>query len=134
MRGLIILFILLGFPTLEIYVLIKLSDFIGWWMLLWLVASAALGSRLVQQAGAMVPQRLFAALQSGHSPGLALLFSFRTVLAGLLLIFPGVVSDVLALILLLLPGPKTPRPTAAANDENVIEGDWERVDERDRLR
>ncbi|HUW51476.1 MAG TPA: FxsA family protein [Sulfuricella sp.] len=128
------MFILLGFPALEIYVLIKLSGFIGWWLLLWLLASAALGSWLVREAGAMVPQRLFAALQSGHSLSLALLFSFRTVLAGLLLIFPGIVSDFLALILLLLPPPKVPGPPAAANDENIIEGDWERVDDRDRLR
>ncbi|MDD5240577.1 MAG: FxsA family protein [Sulfuricella sp.] len=134
MRGLIILFILLGFPALEIYVLIKLSGFIGWWLLLWLLSSAVLGGWLVREAGVTVPQRLFAALQSGHSLSLALLFSFRTVLAGLLLIFPGVVSDVLALLLLLLPHPKAPRPPAAANDENVIEGDWERVDDRDRLR
>lgn len=133
MRGLIILFILLGFPTLEIYVLIKLSDSIGWWLLLWLLSSAVLGGWLLREAGIMVPQRLFAALQSGHSLSLALLFSFRTVLAGLLLIFPGIVSDVLALLLLLLPHPKAPRPPAAANDENVIEGDWERVDDRDRL-
>jgi UPF0716 protein FxsA len=134
MRGLLFLIILLGFPTLEIYVLIKLSDFIGWWLLLVLLSGVVLGSRLVQEAGAMVPQRLFAALQSGHSPSLALLFGFRTVLAGLLFIFPGIISDALALLLLLLPAPKTPAPPAAANDENVIEGDWERVDDRDRLR
>lgn len=133
MRGLLFLIILLGFPALEIYVLVKLSGFIGWWLLLLLLSGVALGSRLVQEAGATVPQRLFAALQSGHSLSLALLFSFRTVLAGLLLIFPGVISDFLALILLLLPPPKTPAPPVAANDENVIEGDWERVDDRDRL-
>ena len=130
MRGLIFLIILLGFPALEIYVLIKLSGVIGWWLLLLLLMGVVLGGRLVREGGAMVPQRLFAALQSGHAPSLALLFSFRTVLAGLLLIFPGVVSDFLALILLFLPSPKMP---VAANDENVIEGDWERVEDRDRL-
>lgn len=133
MRGLLFLIILLGFPALEIYVLIELSGFFGWWLLLLLLSGVALGSRLIQEAGATVPQRLFAALQSGHSLSLALLFGFRTVLAGLLLIFPGIVSDFLALILLLLPAPKTPVPPAAANDENVIEGDWERIDDRDRL-
>lgn len=131
MRGFLILFILLGFPALEIYVMVRLSDTIGWWLLPWLLSSAVLGGWLVREAGAMVPLKLFAALQSGHSPILALLFSFRTVLAGLLLIFPGVVSDFIALILLLLPGPKIRAP-AAANDE-VIEGEWTRVNERDKL-
>ncbi len=132
MRGLLILIILLGFPTLEIVVLLKLADVIGWWLLVWLLAGAVWGGWLVREAGAMVPLRLFAALQSGHSLSLALLLGFRNVLAGLLLIFPGVVSDVLALILLLLPSPKGPSPPPAA-DDGVIEGDWRRVEERDRL-
>ncbi|MDD5330986.1 MAG: FxsA family protein [Sulfuricella sp.] len=132
MRGLLILIILLGFPTLEIVVLLKLAGVIGWWLLVWLLASAVWGGWLVRGAGAMVPLRLFAALQSGHSLSFALLYSFRTVLAGLLLIFPGIVSDVLALILLLLPSPKVPGPSPVA-DDGVIEGDWRRVEERDRL-
>lgn len=133
MRGFLILLILLGFPALEIYVLAKLAGTLGWWLLLWLLSAAVLGGWLVREAGAMVPQRLFIALQSGHSPSLALLLSFRTVLAGLLLIFPGVVSDFLALFLLLLPQPKAPRQPAATEEDGVIEGDWKRVDEHDRL-
>lgn len=133
MQGFLILLILLGFPALEIYLLAKLAGVFGWWLLLWLLAAAAWGGRLVGEAGATVPLRLFAALQSGHSLSLALLLSFRTVLAGLLLIFPGVVSDFLALILLLLPQPKAPRRPPAAEDDSVIEGDWRRVDEHDRL-
>lgn len=133
MQGFLILLILLGFPALEIYVLAKLAGTFGWWLLLWLLAAAALGGWLVREAGATLPLRLLAALQSGHSPSLALLFGFRTVLAGLLLIFPGVVSDFLALLLLLLPQPKAPRRPAAAEDGGIIEGDWKRVDEHDRL-
>ena len=37
MRVLLILFILLGFPALEIFVLAKLAGSIGWWLLLWLI-------------------------------------------------------------------------------------------------
>lgn len=132
MRGFSILFILLGFPALEIYVMVWLSGTIGWWLLAWLLASAILGGWLVRESGAMVPMKLFAAMQAGHSPSLALLSSFRTVLAGLLLIFPGAVSDVIALLLLLIPSPKIRMPEAA-NDE-VIEGEWKRVNEHDKLR
>lgn len=59
------------------------------------------------------------------------MIGFRTVMAGLLLIFPGVVSDFLALILLLLPYPKATMPPAANDD--VIDGEWTQVNEHDRL-
>lgn len=131
MRALILL-ILLGFPALEIYVLAKLAETVGWWLVPWLLSSAIVGGWLVRRAGAMVPLQLVAALQSGHSLSLSLLISFRTVLAGLLLIFPGVISDFLALILLLLPHPKATMPPAANDDS--IDGEWTRVDEHDKLR
>jgi len=132
MRTLLILLILLGFPALEIYVLAKLAGTVGWWLLPWLLSSAIVGGWLVREAGAMLPLRLFASLQAGHSLSLSLLIGFRTVLAGILLIFPGVVSDFLALILLLLPHPKVTLPTAATDD--VIDGEWKRVNEHDKLR
>lgn len=132
MRALLILLILLGFPALEIYVLAKLAGTIGWWLLPWLLSSAIVGGWLVRDAGAMLPLRLLGALQSGHSLSLSLLIGFRTLLAGILLIFPGVVSDFLALVLLLLPHPKATLPTAANDD--VIDGEWTRVNERDKLR
>lgn len=132
MRTLIILLILLGFPALEIYVMAKLAGTVGWWLLPWLLSSALVGGWLVREAGAMLPLRLFAALQAGHSLSFSLLIGFRTVLAGVLLIFPGVVSDFLALLLLLLPHPKITLPTAANDD--VIDGEWTRVNERDKLR
>ncbi len=132
MRALLILLILLGFPALEIYVLAKLAGTVGWWLLPWLLSSAIVGGWLVRDAGAMLPLRLLGALQSGHSLSLSLLIGFRTLLAGILLIFPGVVSDFLALVLLLLPHPKATLPTAANDD--VIDGEWTRVNERDKLR
>lgn len=132
MRTLLIFLILLGFPALEIYVLAKLAGTVGWWLLPWLLSSAIVGGWLVREAGAMVPLQLVAALQSGHSLSFSLLISFRTVLAGLLLIFPGVISDFLALILLLLPHPKATMPSAANDD--VIDGEWTRVNEHDKLR
>lgn len=132
MRFLLILLILLGFPALEIYASARVAEIIGWWLLPWLLASAIVGGWLVREAGAMVPLRLFAALQSGHSLSLALLLGFRSVLAGLLLILPGVVSDLLAVILLLLPHPTAIAPPPA--NDGVIEGEWRQVNERDKLR
>lgn len=132
MRGFFILSILLGFPALEIFATFRVAQIIGWWLLPWLIASAVVGGWLIREAGVMVPVKLFAALNAGHNLNLALLDSFRTVLAGLLLIFPGVASDFLALILLLLPRPKI-SPQATSRDDGIIEGEWTRVNERDRL-
>ncbi|MCL4471383.1 MAG: FxsA family protein, partial [Gammaproteobacteria bacterium] len=116
MRGFFILSILLGFPALEIFATFRVAQIIGWWLLPWLIASAVVGGWLIREAGVMVPVKLFAALNAGHNLNLALLDSFRTVFAGLLLIFPGVASDFLALLLLLLPHPKM-SPQAASRDD-----------------
>lgn len=138
MRGSLILFILLGFPVLEIFTLVQLADVIGWWLLAWVIASALAGALLLREAGFAIPARLFAALQAGHSLNFALLDSFRTVAAGVLLIFPGVISDFLALILLLLPHPKVSRPASPPpKDGGAIEGEWREAkdgDDHHRLR
>ena len=55
--------------------------------------------------------------------------SARTVLAGLFLIFPGVVSDLIALTLLLLPGPRVVTESVARRDPHgtLIEGEFRRT-------
>jgi UPF0716 protein FxsA len=63
-----------------------------------------------------------------------MLWPLRFMLAGVLLIFPGVFSDLIALVLLLpLRGPDLGagmggEPPRAAND-SVIEGEFSRVDD-----
>jgi len=83
--------------------------------------------------------RLFSALQSGQPLGYAMLDSLRTLFAGVLLIFPGVVSDFVALVLLLLPRPKAsgPAPRNASPSRNsspdgdvIIEGEWQREEDK----
>lgn len=131
MRFLLILFILLGFPAVEIFVLAKLAGAIGWWLLLWLILSAFAGWTLIQEEKLAMFGRLFSSLQSGQPLGFAVLDSLRTMIAGVLLIFPGVVSDAIALILLLLPRPKvSQRPAATAEEEIIIEGEWQREEEK----
>lgn len=127
MRGFLILVILLGFPVLEIFTLVRLADVIGWWLLVWLLFAAIAGWSLLREAGFAAPARLLLALQSGQTLGVSLLYGFVPVIAGILLIFPGVISDVIALILLLLSPPgrrKAPPP----QDDGVIEGEWRKMD------
>ncbi|HXZ48988.1 MAG TPA: FxsA family protein [Usitatibacter sp.] len=107
--------ILLGFPLLEGVVLVRLSQTLGWWWVLaWVLLSACAGMALIKEARFTLLARLAAGLAEGEFSIAALSQSGRTVLAGLLLIFPGVVSDFIAVTLLLLPAPRVPVRQPAA--------------------
>lgn len=127
MPGFFILAILLAFPVLEIYTLVQVGHLIGWWLPLWLIVAAILGARLLREAQLSFVFRLFDGLQRGQGLPAALFGSGRNILAGLLLIFPGLISDALALILLLLPS-APPDPPAGPREDGVIEGEFRRED------
>lgn len=67
--------------------------------------------------------RLAVAVQNGQSPFAAIRDSGRTLLAGLLLIIPGVLSDVIALVLLLLPNKADRVNPRSTSDDGIIEGE-----------
>lgn len=134
----LILGILMGFPVLEgavIYSLAAGPNGHGGWVLAWLAFAAAAGVVLIKEARFSLVTRLGAALAQGRFSLAAIIDSFRTVLAGLLLIFPGIVSDVMALMLLLLPvrepafeparATRTQRGVRMGAD-GVIEGEFRR--------
>jgi UPF0716 protein FxsA len=120
--------ILLGFPLLEAVVLVRLSETMGWWVLAWVVLAACAGMALIKEARFALVARLAAGFAQGSFSIAALTDSARTVIAGLLLIFPGVVSDLIALTLLLLPSPRAvsehhERPSRGT----LIEGEFRRT-------
>jgi UPF0716 protein FxsA len=126
---LLLIAILLGFPLLEALVLVRLSQTLGWWVLAWVVLSACAGMALIKEARFTLLARLAAGLAEGEFSISALSHSARVVLAGLLLIFPGVVSDLIAITLLLLPGPRVaahPGTRRPARGE-LIEGQFRRT-------
>ena len=100
---LLLIGILLGFPLLEAVVLVRLTQTLGWWMLAWVILSACAGIALIKEARFALLARLAAGVAHGQFSIAALTDSARTVLAGLFLIYPGVLSDVIAVMLLLLP-------------------------------
>ena len=120
--------ILLGFPLLEAVVLVRLSETLGWWILAWVVLAACAGMALIKEARFALVARLGAELAEGRFSIVALTDSARTVLAGILLIFPGVVSDLIALTLLLLPGPRLVESTSRRERNGTfIEGEFRRT-------
>jgi len=121
--------ILLGFPLLEITLLVRLSQTLGWWILAWVVLAACAGMALIKEARFALLARLAAGFAHGSFAIAALTDSARTVIAGLFLIFPGVVSDLIALTLLLLPGPKAIVETGSIREMrgSVIDGEFRRT-------
>ena len=100
----LIIGLLIGFPLAEgtlLYHLAAGPAGHGGWVLAWLVFAAMAGIALIKQARFSLISRLTTALSQGQFSLAAFIDSFRTVLAGLLLIFPGVISDVMAMVLLL---------------------------------
>ena len=116
------------FPALEAMGIFWLAARIGWWVVVWLVLAAFAGLTLIRFERAAWSMRLLSTLQSGSPLGASLFASGRVFIAGGLLLFPGFISDILAVILLLLPGTQIKRSAAvprAANDD-VLEGEFRR--------
>jgi UPF0716 protein FxsA len=126
---LLLLVILLGFPFLEAVVLVRLSQTLGWWVLAWVVLAACAGVALIKEARLAMVARLAAGLAQGHFSINALTDSARTVIAGLLLIFPGVVSDLMAITLLLLPSRDAMQESVSRRGGRgaLIEGEFRRT-------
>lgn len=125
--------ILMGFPLLEGAVLYRLAagpDGHGGWVLAWLLFAAIAGVVLIKEARLSLVTRLAQAVSMGQFSLSAFIDSFRTVLAGLLLIFPGIISDVLALAVLLVPirEPVLNAGNArkSARQNSVIDGEFRR--------
>jgi len=134
MRVLLGMIIVLSFPALEIYTLVQIYHYIGWWVIALLAAGMLTGWLLIVGERLAFFARMSMTLQAGGSPLRALIDSGRTMIAGALFIFPGVISDVLALLVLLLPlrliGGRSRQPADSASD--VIEGEYRR-EQDDRL-
>lgn len=146
MRFPLIGLLLLMFPILEIWSLIKLAALYGWWVLFYVVLMAMLGWRLIQDEKLLFAGRMMQNLTQDTSIGAALFGTAKNMFAGVLLIIPGVITDVLAVILLLIPSAgsgkasfgkntvdektdaKFAQGNKAANDD-VIEGEFRREDD-----
>ncbi len=129
---LILTLALLAFPIAEIWILVNLFQQYGWWVLLYLVAMVLLGLQLIRDEKLLFSGRVMQSLSQGGNPLKAMFGSARNIVAGILLIIPGVISDLIAVVILLIPVDKsaiksTTFKQQAANDD-VIEGEFHRED------
>jgi UPF0716 protein FxsA len=150
---------LIALPMAELALLIKAGQAIGVWATLGLVVGAViLGAAILAHQGTSVVRRMQQALAQGRPPVAPVLDGVFLVLAGVLLITPGFLSDALALLLLIPParrgvarwcvkqlvarahvqlraggkiGDVPGQPPAAGSGQGpVIEGEFERLDEK----
>lgn len=149
----------LAFPLLELALLIKAGNALGFWPLLGIIVLTALGGAAVIRASGMsILSRIFSNLEAGGSGLEAMLDQFLTVTGGVLLVLPGLVGDTLGVLLLLSPvraavikgissqfvihtwrsrsGPQTRTQARVERVEGdlragptIIEGEYERIDD-----
>jgi UPF0716 protein FxsA len=94
--------VLAALPLLEIGLLIRLGEVLGiWWLALIIIGTAIVGTYVIRQVGLSVFERALSQLGSDRPRVQPLFDGFLQVLAGLLLIAPGVITDTLGLILLI---------------------------------
>jgi UPF0716 protein FxsA len=98
-RALFILFIVI--PIVEIALLLQISDVIGGWSTLALVViTAFIGAKLVKQQGVNALGNVQQQMAQGQMPAQDLFAGLCIIIAGVLLLTPGVMTDALGFLLL----------------------------------
>lgn len=157
---LVLLLLLVALPLVEIALIIKLGQVLGFWpVVLAILLTGIGGARIIQTQGLATFRRLSEALASNIEPHKALADGALLLLAGVLLILPGPLCDAAGLVLLLAPvrslatrvifsrivivrggagRPEPEQPWHSGGDQDrrqpvdgtIIEGEFERIDER----
>ncbi len=130
--------ILLSFPLADVYLTARVARWTGIPLWILLAGSFVAGALLLRNERIAFRTRTVAALHGEQALMRGLLDSGRKVLAGFLLMLPGLISDLAALTLLALPlnvgGGFGPQPAAAGRapggrgDYDTLDGDCRRVD------
>ena len=97
------LLIVLVFPLLDLYATVRIARWTGVPVWVWLGSSLVAGWLLLRNERLAFRARTIAAMHGEQSLLRGLLDSGRKVLAGFLLLLPGLISDLMALVLLALP-------------------------------
>ena len=131
----LVLLIVLAFPVVDVMATLRFARWTGIPALAWMLASTVAGLLLLRHERLGFRARTLAALRGDRPLMRGLLDSGRKVLAALFLILPGVLSDVIAILLLLFPinvgAPFSPQTVGAGygvRRTDALDGDYRRVD------
>lgn len=131
----VVLLIVLAFPVIDVLATLRFARLTGVPAVAWMLASTAAGLLLLRHERLGFRARTLAALRGDRPLMRGLFDSGRKVLAAIFLILPGVLSDIIALLLLALPinvgsalGPQTVGAGFSLRRRNAIDGDYRRLD------
>jgi UPF0716 protein FxsA len=130
----VLLAIVLVFPLFDLYVTARFARWTGIPLWIWIAGATIGGLWLLKNERLAFRSNVVAALHGEQSLFRELVDSGRKVLAGILLIVPGILTDVMALLLLLLPinhGRLRPQPAAAGRGfsrREPIDGEYRRTE------
>ena len=147
--GFIFLLLLVGAPLVELYVLIEVGSQIGALPTILLsVFTAILGAALVRLQGVSVLLRVQETLARGEAPALEMLEGAVLMMAGVMLLFPGFITDIIGFLMLIPPlrrrlivavlrnsGTLTPAPSATPGEQEsvrrltIIQGEYRKEDD-----
>ena len=97
-----LLLLFIGIPFLEMMILIKLGEIFGFWATLWLVIlTGVIGATLARMEGLKAYLNLQRALQAGDMPGEHMMDALLILIAGLVLITPGLLTDIAGFLILI---------------------------------
>ncbi len=100
----ILLAIFVVLPIVEITLLVKLGNGIGWLPTIALVLGAGMaGAAIARVEGFRAAMRVRSQMAHGVLPADEMFDGFLVAVAGVLLVLPGILSDVLGLVLLVRP-------------------------------
>ena len=137
----ILLFGLILLPFAEIWGYFRFGSLYGWWYLIYLMVMVVLGWQLIQEEKTLVLSRFMSIMAHGGNPIALILGAAKNLMAGGLFLFPGIFTDIIAVILILIPlsdNDETLNKTDAhifdkkkdkTDKSDVIEGEFRREDD-----
>jgi UPF0716 protein FxsA len=129
----VLLAIVLAFPAIDLIATVRFARWTGIPVWTWLALSTVAGFVLLRSERVAFRANTAAAMHGQQLTLRGLLDSGRKVLAGVLFLLPGIVSDLMALLLLALPLNVGRGLEAAAHPRQrsrmgAIDGDYRRLD------
>ncbi|MBT8494634.1 MAG: FxsA family protein [Deltaproteobacteria bacterium] len=100
--GLVLAALFIGVPALEIVLLVKVGGAIGgWWTFAAVVGTGVLGAALAKHQGTAALEDVRTALSTGQKVGSSVAAALLLLVASVLLVTPGFVTDAVGFALLL---------------------------------
>jgi len=150
---LLLFFIFIGFPLLEIYVLLEVGERLGSEATIFVIVfTGVMGVLLLRHQGMYTVSRMRKSMERGEIPAMAMFEGVFIFASAILLLVPGFITDVVGFAFLITPirrfiiyrimhsarfippGGGVPPTSSEQSGPNVIEGECRREDDEDKGR